>query len=328
MAYIVLDLEWNQAMSAQSSIFNKLPIHLRGEIIQIGAVKLQDDMTPGEEFQIDVRPIYFRRMHYKVKKLTGFDKERLRQGTTFPEAMKKFRTWCGDNVVFLTWGHDDKGIMEQNIMIHDLEWDWIDGWVNLQLLYNHHIGGDRNQKSLASAMEHFDILQTRTAHDALGDAYNTALVCSKLDLTSSLAEYKTIEALLSRRLPTQTGNQKNGPQALEHSAFHNYHSRTAAFEAPEISHIPCPRCGNTMENSRWINQGDRRYMTLAKCPEHGRHLVRLKFRQVSEDRWTVNRIVYAADDTHVHFYESKLHTPRKRKHKRRPRCHTTKTDKL
>ena len=77
MHYVVMDLEWNQAMSSKSSVFNKLPIHLRGEIIEIGAVKLNEDMTPGEEFQIDVKPTYFRRMHYKVKKLTGFDRERL-----------------------------------------------------------------------------------------------------------------------------------------------------------------------------------------------------------------------------------------------------------
>ncbi len=33
------------------------PIHLSGEIIQIGAVKLDDDFCPAEEFQSDVRPI-------------------------------------------------------------------------------------------------------------------------------------------------------------------------------------------------------------------------------------------------------------------------------
>ena len=76
MHYVVMDLEWNQAMSSKSSVFNKLPIHLRGEIIEIGAVKLNEDMTPGEEFQIDVKPMYFRRMHYKVKKLTGFGRRR------------------------------------------------------------------------------------------------------------------------------------------------------------------------------------------------------------------------------------------------------------
>ena len=56
MNYVVVDLEWNQAMNSQASVFNKLPIRLRGEIIEIGAVKLNEDMTPGEEFTVDVKP--------------------------------------------------------------------------------------------------------------------------------------------------------------------------------------------------------------------------------------------------------------------------------
>ena len=117
MSYIVLDLEWNQAMSSNASVYNYLPIHLSGEIIQIGAVKLDENFCPGEEFQSDVKPVYFRRMHYKVKKLTGIDKERLSHGDTFPSVFERFRAWCGDDAVFLTWGYDDRRIMEQNIII-------------------------------------------------------------------------------------------------------------------------------------------------------------------------------------------------------------------
>ena len=201
MNYVVVDLEWNQAMSSKSSVFNKLPIHLGGEIIEIGAVKLKEDMTPGEEFTIDVKPVYFRRMHYKVKKITGFDKERLAHGIAFADALEQFRAWCGDGVTFITWGNDDQRIMEQNIIIHDLDWDWIGGWINLQLIYNLQTGGDKNQKSLASAMEHFEIEQTRVAHDALGDAYNTALVASRLDMAEGLRLYPDAARILASRMP-------------------------------------------------------------------------------------------------------------------------------
>ena len=89
--------------------------------------------------------------------------------------------------------------MEQNIIIHDLDWDWIAGWVNLQLIYNLQTGGDKNQKSLATAMEHFGIEQTRVAHDALGDAYNTGLVCSRLDMVSGMEQYADAVEILSHR---------------------------------------------------------------------------------------------------------------------------------
>jgi inhibitor of KinA sporulation pathway (predicted exonuclease) len=205
MSYIVLDLEWNQAMSSKSSIFNKLPIHLSGEIIQIGAVKLDEAMVPSEEFQADVKPIYFRRMHYKVKKLTGFDKERLSLGRSFTEVFEDFRAWCGPDAVFITWGYDDRRIMEQNIIIHDLDWDWIGRWINLQLIYNIQTGGDKNQKALSAAMEHFCIEQTRMAHDALGDAYNTAIVCSSWIWRPVFCSTKTPPSSLPRGCRRKNG---------------------------------------------------------------------------------------------------------------------------
>ena len=276
MNYVVVDLEWNQAMNSKSSVFNKLPIHLRGEIIEIGAVKLDENMRPAEEFTIDVKPVYFRRMHYKVKKITGFDKDRLSHGVSFPEALERFRDWCGEDVTFLTWGCDDQGILEQNIIIHDLDWDWIAGWINLQLIYNLQTGGDKNQKSLASAMEHFEIEQTRTAHDALGDAYNTALVSTHLDMKEGLRMYPDAARILAARMPN--------------------------------SH-----CEQALQGQRWVNQGDQRYMNLFSCPEHGDLLVRVRFRREPEQNtWAVNKLVYEADESMQEYYKNKAAQSRRR----------------
>lgn len=318
MSYIVLDLEWNQAMSSKSSVFNKLPIRLSGEIIQIGAVKLNEDMVPSEEFQADVKPVYFRRMHYKVKKLTGFDKERLSLGRGFAEVFEDFRAWCGPDAVFITWGYDDRRIMEQNIIIHDLDWDWISRWINLQLIFNIQTGGDKNQKALSAAMEHFGIEQTRTAHDALGDAYNTALVCAKLDLQAGLAQYEEAARLLAARLPEEK-RAEGGAAALEHRVFPGYADRAAAFEDKALAQPPCPVCAAEMETSRWVNQGDRRYMTMASCPEHGKYLLRLRFRKSEEGSWSVNRIVYQADKEMEDYYRVKAAQSRRRGRKRRHR---------
>lgn len=311
MSYIVLDLEWNQAMSSHASIYNYLPIHLSGEIIQIGAVKLDDNFCPAEEFQSDVKPVYFRNMHYKVKKLTGIDKERLSHCDTFPSVFQRFREWCGEGSVFVTWGYDDRRIMEQNIIIHDLDWDWIDDWINLQLIYNVQTDGDKNQKSLATAMEHFSIEQTRVAHDALGDAYNTALVCSRLDFMTGLEQYENAASLLATRLPPD----KNGGEesdALEHKAFTGYAARSEAFLDTQVTAVICPDCGKSLDLTRWVNQGDRRYMALGSCEEHGKYLVRLKFRKTENETWAVNRILYRADDEMEKFYRDKATQSRRR----------------
>ena len=321
MNYIVVDLEWNQAMSSKSSVFNKLPIHLRGEIIEIGAVKLNDDMSLGEEFTIDVKPVYFKRMQYKVKKLTGFDKERLAKGLAFPDAMEIFRDWCGEDVTFLTWGCDDRGIMEQNIIIHDLDWDWIAGWVNLQLIYNLQTGGDKNQKSLASAMEHFGIEQTRIAHDALGDAYNTALVCTHLNMEEGLKLYPDAAQILASRMPkSETQPETQDVDYLLHESYSAFATKAAAFADERIVSLSCPVCGKALAGSKWVNQGDQRYMSIYSCEEDGPFLARVKFRKHAEDNtWSANKLLYKADEAAVEFYHTKAAQSR-----RRGRGHTKK----
>ena len=310
MHYVVMDLEWNQAMSSNSSVFNHLPIRLRGEIIEIGAVKLDENLRPAEEFQIDVKPIYFKRMHFKVKKLTGFDKERLSHGVLFPEALQQFREWCGDGVTFLTWGSDDQGILEQNIIIHDLDWDWIDSWVNLQGIYNLQTESDRSQKSLATAMEHFGIEQTRVAHDALGDAYNTALVCTHLDLEQGIRDY---EAGKTAKAPKATYNA-DGPVPIEHVASESYPTKAEAFADESFTRPVCPLCGEKLNYSKWVNQGDQRYMAMGTCPEHDKLLVRLKFHKSDTGLWTITRMTYHATESMQTYYKAKA--AHNRKHRR------------
>ena len=276
-------------------------------------------MQPADEFTIDVKPMYFKRMHYKVKKLTGFDKERLAKGYSFRDAFEKFREWCGEDVTFLTWGCDDRGIMEQNIIIHDLDWDWIADWINLQLIYNMQTDGDKNQKSLATAMEHFNIEQTRVAHDALGDAYNTALVCTKLDIAQGLAQYEDASRMLSLHTHKQQSGENKGPEPLEHLVFPGYISKSEAFADSELINLPCPDCSKELSCQRWINQGDQRYMNIYTCPDCGSYLLRLKFRKHEDNTWAANRLVYKADDDTLDFYRSKAALSR-----RRGRGHATK----
>ena len=316
MTYIVIDLEWNQAMSAKSSVFNHLPIHLRGEIIQIGAVKLNADFTPGEEFQRDVSPVWFKKMHYKVKKLTGFDNARLAHGMPFAKAMEEFLAWCGPECTFMTWGYDDSGIMEQNCIIHDLDIDWMGQWVNLQVIYNMLTEDeDKNQKSLETAMEHFGIEQTRVAHDALGDAYNTALVCSHLDMEKGLADYNHMMTHPVRR--SSGGGQ--GPQPIDQSISPAYNTREALWEAVEASQAVCPVCGKVLDRTRWVSQKDHRYMALAQCDEHGAYLCRIRVHHEDDGSWLANRLLYQADEEMVQNFRDRQNRP----HRRRKRSKKT-----
>ena len=50
MYYIILDMEWNQAMDRAHTV--QEPVLLRGEIIQIGAVKCDEDFNLVDKLKI------------------------------------------------------------------------------------------------------------------------------------------------------------------------------------------------------------------------------------------------------------------------------------
>ena len=56
MQYIVLDLEWNQALSGKP--YRRDDLTLAGEIIQIGAVLLGEDLSVTDTLRLRVAPKY------------------------------------------------------------------------------------------------------------------------------------------------------------------------------------------------------------------------------------------------------------------------------
>lgn len=90
MDYIVLDMEWNQPWPGSPSAKRVLPVQIRGEIIQIGAVRLSESREVQDEFQIMVLPKYYRRLNSRVSKLTGIKESRLKA-----EGVPSRRPWSG-----------------------------------------------------------------------------------------------------------------------------------------------------------------------------------------------------------------------------------------
>ena len=191
MYYITLDLEWNQAYLQKAlAVQRQLSCRLRGEVIQIGAVKLDKNMNICGSYQIIVKPKYFKKLHRHVSELTGISQEQMDEGTPLPEAAERFRRFCGDDFAFLTWGPDDIPMLKENLHVHGMATDWLDNTYDLQLIFARQTEDDKKQRSLEYAMEHFEIPQNLPAHDALNDAYFTALVAAKLDVAEGIKNYK------------------------------------------------------------------------------------------------------------------------------------------
>ena len=112
MDYIVLDMEWNQPWPGSPSSKKVLPVQIRGEILQIGAVRITEDQQVADEFQVLIKPKYYKRLNRRVSKLTGIKESDLRdRGVPMEDAIKDFRSWCGEDVIFLSWGFDDITIL-------------------------------------------------------------------------------------------------------------------------------------------------------------------------------------------------------------------------
>ena len=298
MNYIVLDMEWNQPWPGSPSARKVLPVQIRGEIIQIGAVRVTEDQQVADEFQIMIKPKFYRSLNRRVSKLTGIKESRLKaEGVPFPNAMESFRSWCGEDVVFLTWGFDDIGILKENLRLFELPEDWTDRWYNAQMIFNAQTDGSTAQKALKTAMEVFGIEATRPAHDALGDAYHTALICARLDLKKGMDEYK--QALKSHE------NGFHGaelPGCLDRKVFYDFADKTAALSAMAGKDNICPLCGRQMLGSRWFAQPGHRYMDLATCPEHGKFLIRVRLSDQPGGTVRVSRLTYEAGSEAAEAY--------------------------
>ena len=149
MNYISLDLEWNQAYAQKAlAVQKRLECRLRGEVIQIGAVKLDEHLNIIGSYRITVKPKFFKVIQRYVMRLTGIDQNMLDHGTPLPEAIERFRRWCGEDFAFLTWGPDDIPMLEDNLRAHRLDGTWLRRVYDLQLIFNRQTDGGKNQRSL------------------------------------------------------------------------------------------------------------------------------------------------------------------------------------
>ena len=320
MNYIVLDMEWNQPWPGSPSAKKVLPVQIRGEIIQIGAVRVSADQQVQDEFQVLIRPKYYRHLNRRVSKLTGIKEAQLKEdGVPFREAMRRFMDWCGDDIIFLTWGFDDIAILRENLQLFEMKTDWTERWYNAQMIFNAQTDGSNAQKALKTAMEIFEIEATRPAHDALGDAYHTALICARLDLHRGIMEYG--QALKSHE------NGFHGavlPGCIARKVFYDYADKHAALAAMTGEENICPICKGKMTGTRWFAQPGHRYMDLANCSEHGKFLIRVRLSEQPDGLVRVSRLTYEATSEAAEAYARRAEKadPEERKtspHRRRRR---------
>ena len=117
MEYIVLDLEWNQSNTGKEDAVEKLPF----EIIEIGAIKLNNERVMVSEFNELIKPQVYHEMHKITSKLIHIQMQELERGRPFPEVGGDFVRWCGqEEHLFCTWGTLDLTELQRNMAYYEM----------------------------------------------------------------------------------------------------------------------------------------------------------------------------------------------------------------
>lgn len=175
---MVLDLEWNGAFCKRlNGYFN--------EIIEIGAVKLNEDFTIADRFDVLIRPRVSRKLTHWVTDLTGFTDEQVRQGTTFSKAMDRFYRFVGDEeMLLLTWSTTDLLVFMENCRYYygEESLPFVSHYLDLQAYAQQRLGlGTAQQVALAKFAELLGMdSSTLELHHAIDDSVLAAHVLARV----------------------------------------------------------------------------------------------------------------------------------------------------
>lgn len=108
MQYIIMDLEWNNTYAKKADGYIN-------EIIEIGAVKLDDELETVDTFSCIIRSQIGKKLRGSVKRLTHLTNDDISTGVPFTKAFSVFRKWVGTSeTVVLTWGDGDIRVLIDN----------------------------------------------------------------------------------------------------------------------------------------------------------------------------------------------------------------------
>ena len=277
MNHILLDLEWNQASHPARTV--TVPLKLNAEIVQIGAVLVNEDFELLDTLKLTVRPKFYKKMHYKVKEITGLTAADLASGLPFPQALETLVLWSEGADRFLTWGPDDEGVLRDNCLVFGIDPDCLLPFCNLQLIFNEQISGENRQFSLSSALE--TLGETLLdAHDALNDALGTARLCRHLDMEKGLQDYP---ALYDAVTP---------PALFSLAAEQCYPSKRAALADASLSRIRHPIAAGELVCSPWVSASQWKSLAVGKDEKGREYLVTLKLIRKEDAKIKVSRTVH------------------------------------
>ncbi len=261
MEIVIFDLEWNSGYCRRTEGFIN-------EIIEIGAVKLNEDLEITGQFSIFIRPEITRRLNSTVRELTQLTNEDLRHGATYNYAISKFGKFSKD-CILMSWSTSDLNALQANCKYYsgsDVV-PFLHQYADAQAYFQDVTGiGGKNQTALQQAAERLDIdTDDIPLHRAVGDSILTARILKKLYDPVRFAGYvQRVDDEFYRRLNFHTTYIVNIENPL--------------IDKDEL-YILCPGCGKVCRQTGEWSVRNKGFQSDFECPVCGeKYLGRVQFR--------------------------------------------------
>lgn len=314
MNYIILDLEWNQSIRIENA--NE---KLQFEIIEIGAVRLNEDGVIVGEYSQLIKPQVYHELHRYTSRLIHMQMRELEHGKLFPDALKEFLSWCGEDYMFCSWGPQDLTELQSNMRFYGLA-PLAAGpipFLDVQKLFSLAFEDGRSRRTLEYAVDFLGIEKDIPFHRAFSDAYYAGRVLGRIP--------QEVYANVSY-------NVTNPPQSRKeeiHVVFENYAkyisrvfpNKTAALADREVISSKCYLCHKNLKKKiRWFTPNGRQYYCVAHCDKHGYMKGKLRIRRFAGDEvFVVKTTKFITPEDVERIVEKRTHAQEMRKRHRKNR---------
>ncbi|MBR5544146.1 MAG: exonuclease domain-containing protein [Clostridia bacterium] len=262
MYYIIMDLEWNNSYMKSAQRFVN-------EIIEVGAVKLDENLNMVGTFSEIIKPVLSKKLRSRIKNLTHISNDDIKAGKPFSTVISDFEKWVGDDAVVLSWGDTDIRTLLTNMkcFLNKEDINFIRKYADLQSYCQCFINMENIQQAgLSYAAECLQIDAEKFPHHrALDDSLLSAECLKKTFNKEKLEEYiKECNEDFYARL-----------------AFHPYviRKKDDPLIDKNVFNCVCDICGgNVKVIKKWkfSNQSFRGIFYCGKCDREFRVSLRIK----------------------------------------------------
>ena len=311
MNYIVFDLEWNQCPYGKGQENERIPF----EIIEIGAVKLNSERQIIDQYQVLIQPRVYKKLHHRTREIIQMDMKLLeREGIPFYRAVKEFLKWCGEDVLFCSWGNSDLLELQRNMKYYGVL-QLLKGpirYLDVQKLFSIDREDGDSRRSLEYAVDALEIEKQQDFHRALADASYTARILLEIDEACmirhpSLDVYQNPKSRDSEIYISYTDHDK--------FVSREFVSKERLMKDRTMVSTMCPICRCPAKRKiRWFSTNNSKvYYSLALCHEHGPVAGKIRIRKTDEGKYFGVKTLRAEDTEAADEIREKHESLRRRK---------------